>query len=168
MNTNTNVETLETTTETADELIFDELQPHNEEEQPKVEPEQKPLLKVKYNGAEQELAYEDAIPLVQKGMNYDKLQQRYESIKNAPELQMITKQAESLGMTSKEYVEYLEDFQIKSLENKALQGLMAQYPDAEQELLAQLARTQVNEYLQEKERERNQQSLLEEKEEDQY
>lgn len=42
-------------------------------------------LKIKYNGAEQELSRERAVELAQKGMNYDHVKEQLERLKNAPE-----------------------------------------------------------------------------------
>ena len=42
-------------------------------------------LKVKYNGAEQELSREEAVAYAQKGMNYDHIKEQLEHLKNAPE-----------------------------------------------------------------------------------
>lgn len=43
-------------------------------------------LKIKYNHEEMEIPENEAIPLIQKGMNYDKLQERYDNIQNDPRL----------------------------------------------------------------------------------
>jgi hypothetical protein len=45
-----------------------------------------PKFKVKFNHEEQELGYDEAVPLIQKGMNYDKLQERFNSIQSDPRL----------------------------------------------------------------------------------
>lgn len=156
-----NTNDIETTN--SDELIFDELNTNDNQEEVttdtenevnEVKEETKPTLKVKYNGSEQELSYEDAITYAQKGMNYDKLNQKYETLFNSPELKMISKQAEQMNMTPREYVNYLEQFQIKSLTNKAMKELREQYPDADENLLLQVAQNQVNDYLGEQEYER--------------
>lgn len=42
-------------------------------------------LKVKYNGAEQELTREEAVAFAQKGMNYDHIKEQLDQLKNAPE-----------------------------------------------------------------------------------
>jgi hypothetical protein len=47
---------------------------------------QQPKIKVRFNHAEQELGYEEAVPYIQKGMNYDKLQERYDAIQSDPRL----------------------------------------------------------------------------------
>ncbi len=52
---------------------------------PEITAEQ-PRFKVKYNHEEKELGYDEAVPLIQKGMNYDKLQQQFNTIQNDPRL----------------------------------------------------------------------------------
>ncbi len=156
-----NVQT--STEETTNELIIedipieDEIQDQSTEteqsdngEQIDQETENKPTIKVKYNGAEQELSYQDAVIYAQKGMNYDKLMHNYETLKNSPERQIFERQAQSLGMNVKEYAQYLDNFQVKSLENKALQQLQQAYPNENAEVLQQLAKLQVQDYLRQK------------------
>ena len=48
-------------------------------------------LKIKYNHKEMEIPEDEAIPLIQKGMNYDKLQERYNAIQNDPRLSRYQK-----------------------------------------------------------------------------
>ena len=48
-------------------------------------------LKIKYNHEEMEIPEDEAIPLIQKGMNYDKLQERYNQIQNDPRLSKYEK-----------------------------------------------------------------------------
>lgn len=48
-------------------------------------------LKIKYNHEEMEIPEDEAIPLIQKGMNYDKLQERYNAIQNDPRLSKYEK-----------------------------------------------------------------------------
>lgn len=64
-------------------------------------------IKIKYNHEEMEIPYEEAIPLVQKGMNYDKLYEKLQEYEQHPILQMFEKEAEELGMTTDEYLEVL-------------------------------------------------------------
>lgn len=172
INTQTSVE--ETTD--SDDLIFEELNQSDDDNSEETEIQEETIeentkaqqgLKVKYNGMEKELSYDDAIVYAQKGMNYDKLQSRYEALKNAPEIQIINRQANDMGMSTQEYLNYLDSFQMKSLENKALQQLQQLYPSENTELLQQLAKNQVDEYVRgkrEQEIQRQQQLAQEEDE----
>jgi hypothetical protein len=62
-------------------------------------------IKIKYNHEEMEIPEDEAIPLIQKGMNYDKLQERYNAIQNDPRLsryQKIEQISKLLGYQSDE------------------------------------------------------------------
>jgi len=62
-------------------------------------------LKIKYNHEEMEIPEDEAIPLIQKGMNYDKLQERYNALQNDPRLskyQKIEQVSKLLGYQSDE------------------------------------------------------------------
>lgn len=62
-------------------------------------------LKIKYNHEEMEIPEDEAIPLIQKGMNYDKLQERYNAIQNDPRLsryQKVEQISKLLGYQSDE------------------------------------------------------------------
>jgi hypothetical protein len=76
------VETVEeVTTETKESTEVET--PTTEVETPK---EEQPKLKIKFNHQEEEVSYEDAVPLIQKGRNYDKLQEKFDAIQNNPAL----------------------------------------------------------------------------------
>jgi len=65
------------------------------------EPEIKPepyKLKVKYNHEDMEIPEDEAVPLVQKGLNYDKLQERYDQIQNDPRLSKYEKVQQVSGL----------------------------------------------------------------------
>lgn len=89
----------------------------NQEEQ-QLTPEQI-RFKVKYNHEEQELGYDDAIPLIQKGMNYDKLQERIGQLESDPRLSFIEELANEQGMDVNEYLEAVksarEDAELRQL-----------------------------------------------------
>ena len=63
-----------------------------EDTTPEAEKQPEPYkLKVKFNHQEMEIPEDEAIPLIQKGMNYDKLQERYNAIQNDPRLSKYEK-----------------------------------------------------------------------------
>lgn len=64
-----------------------------------------PKLKIKYNHEEREIDLEEAKVLAQKGMNYDKLQERVNQLQSNPALELVQQQAERYGMTVEQYVE---------------------------------------------------------------
>lgn len=178
MNELNNVQTSTEETTTNDEFIFEEETPSTEEDNENIESEEQSTevketvdntqnsIKIKYNGSERVLSYDEAVTLAQKGMNYDKLLNNYDSLRNSPELKIFDKQAESLNMSRKEYAEYLDSFQLKSLENKALQQLQEAYPDSDVNVLKQLAKNEVDNYLRNRENEEYQRELESKKIED--
>lgn len=87
--------------ELEDELI-DPLQ--QEEELDPQQPEQ-PRIKVKFNHEEQEIGYDEAVPLIQKGMNYDKLQERLGQLETDPSRTFVEELAQEQGMNVEEYLE---------------------------------------------------------------
>lgn len=95
----------------------EEVEGNQEGEQP-LTPEQI-RFKVKYNHEEQELGYDDAIPLIQKGMNYDKAQERIQQLESDPRLSFIEELANEQGMDVNEYLEAVksarEDAELRKL-----------------------------------------------------
>jgi len=90
-----------------DYVTFDEVQEPNEEPEPQVE--EKPKFKVIYNHKEEEIDYDTAIPLIQKGMNYDKMA---EKAKKADEyekqLNAYRQQLAFIGDTDEERLLHIE------------------------------------------------------------
>lgn len=90
-----------------------------------------PFVTVKYNGAEKGLSREDAIALAQKGMNYDKIQQRLQAVEQAE--RVFEEQAKNAGLSVQEYAERLNQFQEQSSINSIAQQFMAENPDVSEE-----------------------------------
>ena len=61
-------------------------------------------IRVRYNHEDIELPYEEAVRLIQKGMNYDKMAGQMNEMKNDGTLQMIDAVAEQYGLTRAEIV----------------------------------------------------------------
>ncbi len=76
----------------------------SQDEQPS-EQEEQPKFKIKYNKEEQEISYDDAVPLIQKGMNYEKLQEQLNELKTDPRLAFIDELAQESGMSAQEFIE---------------------------------------------------------------
>ena len=74
---------------------FDSAEPEADEievEETTPEPVPEPYkLKVKFNHEDMEIPEDEAVPLIQKGLNYDKLQDRYNQIQNDPRLSKYDK-----------------------------------------------------------------------------
>ncbi|MEK5175086.1 hypothetical protein NST63_17965 [Heyndrickxia sp. FSL W8-0496] len=82
----------------------EQIDPENPEQQQEQQQEL-PKFKVKYNKEEKELTYDEAVPLIQMGMNYDKLQERLQQYESDPRLQFLDELANQAGMTPDEYIE---------------------------------------------------------------
>jgi hypothetical protein len=64
-----------------------------------------PFLKVKYNKEELALDEERARELAQKGLNYDKVQERLQALESDPRLSFIEELASQHNMSPQEYIE---------------------------------------------------------------
>jgi hypothetical protein len=75
-------------------------------DEPTEEPiQENPFLKVKYNKEEVALDEARARELAQKGLNYDKLQERYQALETDPRLTFVQQLAQEQGMEVNEYLE---------------------------------------------------------------
>jgi hypothetical protein len=70
-----------------------------------------PFLKVKYNKEEMELDEATARELAQKGLNYDKVQERLQALESDPRLTLVEQLAQQQGMNVDEYVEAVRQYQ---------------------------------------------------------
>lgn len=94
-----------------------EVQPtENTETQQEVEatPSNEPFLKIKYNKEEVPLTQDEVIALSQKGMNYDKLQEKYNQVANSREMQFFNQLAQKNGMTVQQLVDYYEQQEFEA------------------------------------------------------
>lgn len=94
------------------------------------EPEtvEQPKFKVKYNHEEMELGYDEAVPLIQKGMNYDKLQEKVQTFENDPLRQFVSEMAARNGMTPEQYVEAVKEHERQQeLESLIQQNVPEEY-----------------------------------------
>lgn len=113
----------------------------SEEAKPDAEAEEKPqTITIEYDGQQRELTLEEAVTLSQKGMNYDRMVQRYEDqIQNGREAQVLSFFAEMYGKTKDEYVEYLWGQRESAIAQKEADALRRQYPDAPESLIEQMS-----------------------------
>jgi hypothetical protein len=86
-----------------------------------VETPQQQLLRVKYNKEEREIPIDEAIPLVQKGLNYDKVQERLQAIESDPRLTFVESMANQFGMTVEEYMSAVQQQQEQERINELVQ-----------------------------------------------
>lgn len=107
----------------AEETILTE-DPPTEEETPTEEvptEETAQAIKIKYNKEEMEIPIDEAVPLVQKGMNYDKLQEKLQALESDPRLQFVEELASESGMSVEEYLDAAREFREQQKLNELIQ-----------------------------------------------
>jgi len=142
---------IESTESTADELVFDEesdttdtseTESSEDSEAKETPKEESPFLKIRYNGADENLTQEQAIELAQKGRNYDKVYQRLQALQNDPTRAVFEAQAQAAGLSLQEYADRLAQFQQASAINRIAKEFMTKNPDATEEIAQQYAQSE--------------------------
>lgn len=94
------------------------------------EEQRQAFLKVKYNKEEMDLDEDTARELAQKGLNYDKVQERLQALESDPRLSFVEELAKEQGMTTEQYLqavkEYKEQEQLNELIQKNIPEELAQ------------------------------------------
>lgn len=126
--------------ETEEDFFADDFEPTEDttevDEEPSEEQPQEPtvaennvvdefILDTVYNGENRKLNREEAIMYAQKGMNYDKIQQKLQEAQNSPEIQLIRKLAEQNGVSKDGYMDFLKNLET-SMEQQALNNRVNQ------------------------------------------
>jgi hypothetical protein len=83
-------------------------------------------LRVKYNKEEREIPIDEAIPLVQKGLNYDKVQERLQALESDPRFNFVEQMANQYGMTAEEYIQAVQAQQEQEHINELVQQGISQ------------------------------------------
>jgi hypothetical protein len=101
------------------------------EQEPTEQPtEQTPFLKVKYNKEEMELDEERTRELAQKGLNYDKVQEKLQALESDPRLTFVQELAQQFNMSVPEYLEAVkaqkEEQRIQELVEQGISQELAQ------------------------------------------
>jgi hypothetical protein len=121
------VEVTEEQIETPVETVED-TNPTEQTEQEKQEALQ--MLRVKYNKEEREIPIDEAIPLVQKGLNYDKTLERLQALESDPRLSFVEDLAQQFGMDVPTYLEAVkqqrEEERIQELVEQGISQEVAQ------------------------------------------
>jgi hypothetical protein len=84
--------------------------------------EENPFLKVKYNGEEMTLDEVRARELAQKGMNYDKIQEKLQALESDPRLSFVESLASQHGMDVNQYLEAVKQQQEQEKLNELIQA----------------------------------------------
>lgn len=139
----------------------------------------KPLLeelskKVKYNKENVSIeSLEDLINGYQKGLNYDKIQEKLENLQNSKAEVYLKKKADELGISVDEYMDQVEDYERRQQEEQDQERLEEMIENGVPEDVARevIATAELRRRLQEKEnelKEKEEASKKKEKEEKEY
>lgn len=126
-------ETVEETEETEDTPIEEETEEPAEEE---------PFMTIRYNKEDKKLSRDEAVTMAQKGMNYDRLNERYETLNNR-----LNQLASMNGMDVEKYLESLNSMQTNYAIQQEVKSLKQKYPNSDEALLKEIATKNVNERL---------------------
>lgn len=107
-----------------------------------------PFMTIKYNSEEKGLSKEEAIAMAQKGMNYDKINTNYTTMKTEfdtikPIYEQFSRLAEDSGMDVASYVQSLQDMQTNYAVSQEVKKLKEQYPTTDEALLEEIAKKRV-------------------------
>lgn len=147
-----------------DETKSETTEPTNDEAKPSEE------FEVKYNGEVLKKSKEELITLAQKGMNYDKVAQERDTLRNSPEIQMLDRLAKTQGLNRQQLMTALEESMAAQEKATIVNELKAKYPDAPEELLMENAEgilakrnadrvLQENQHKEDSQKERNQRDI---------
>lgn len=113
-------ENLETNVDNVEETVDNAEASNEEQEQQAQEEIQK--IKLKYNHEEMELPLEEVQVLAQKGMNYDKLQEKLNQVESNPGLQYLNELAERSGTDVEGLVNYWREQERQAELNQLIQN----------------------------------------------
>ncbi|MCD7034314.1 hypothetical protein LRR81_08710 [Metabacillus sp. GX 13764] len=90
--------------------------------------EQQQLFKLKYNHEEMEVPYDEAVRLAQKGMNYDKVQERLNELESDPRLSFVETLAQDQGLSVPEFIQsYQQHVEQQKLDELVQQNIPEEY-----------------------------------------
>ena len=101
---------------------------------------EEPFMTIKYNSEEKGLSKEEAIAMAQKGMNYEKINTKYTTMKGdydaiKPIHDTLSRLAEESGMDVVSYVHSLQEMQTNYAVSQEMKNLKEQYPTTDEALL---------------------------------
>jgi len=107
--------------------------------------DQPAFLKIKYNKEDKELTEEEAVTLAQKGMNYDNILEKYNSLKdNEAALKEVTRLAQANNMSVEEYIRGWTELQNKFELDNEIKSLKEMYPNTDDAALEEIAKYHMN------------------------
>lgn len=96
-------------------------------------------LDIRYNGQNQRLNREQATTLAQKGMNYDKINEKLQQALNNPVLKVLEQNAAKAGMSVEDYANRMAQFQDTLNIQQIAKEFKAQNPDVSDEVASKYA-----------------------------
>lgn len=97
-----------------------------------------PFLTVRYDKEDRNLSQEEAKEYAQKGMNYDRLQGKYDDLNSR-----IDRLAKMNDLSVDEFLSKLDETQMEFMVSNELDSLKEQYPDTAEEVLRELASNRI-------------------------
>jgi len=101
--------------------------------------EDKPTLRIKYNGEEKDITMDEAVILAQKGMNYDhaldSMRRQHEE-----ETGIIEYFAKQNNMTKEQYLNFLKQQQTVSVQQRHAAELKNQHPEWPRDVIEQMSK----------------------------
>jgi hypothetical protein len=91
-------------------------------------------LDIRYNGQNQTLNREQATTLAQKGMNYDKINEKLQQALNNPVLKVLESNAKKAGMSVEDYANRMAQFQDTMNIQQIAKEFKSQHQDASDEV----------------------------------
>ena len=97
-----------------------------------------PFLTIRYDKEDRNLSQEEAKEYAQKGMNYDRLQGKYDDLNSR-----IDRLAKMNDLSVDEFLNKLDDTQMEFMVSNEIDSLKEQYPDTAEEVLRELASNRI-------------------------
>ncbi|MBR0081555.1 MAG: hypothetical protein IJP98_02310 [Clostridia bacterium] len=97
---------------------------------------------VKYNGEEKQLTREELITAAQKGLNYDKVKARLDSVEQGSVYRAMKAGAEKAGMSVEDYASYLLESNAADDQMEAERTIREKYPNAPADMIKEMAKLQ--------------------------
>lgn len=115
-------ENIATDTDNVEQVAEDTTEATDTTEEVQEQTEEARKLKIKFNHQEMELGEDEAIPYIQKGMNYDKLQEQLNSLKSDPRLSFVEELARDNNMTVEQYLNAVKESREQQRLNELIQS----------------------------------------------
>lgn len=120
-----------------------------EVEEPAKEPDKHQTLRVKYNGEEKDITFEEAITLAQKGMNYDKVVAERDKLRDSDAIKALEFFADLNGQSVDDYSKFLVEQQEQILVQNEAEAITKAHPEWSEDAINELAASRANKKMEE-------------------